>query len=88
MAVRDPFSFSDPNRMRALARAIKRFTPDHPVKIVHVCGTHEATITEHGLRRFLPEPVEVLEGPGCPVCVTPTRDIDAAVRIARSSSSP
>ena len=82
MAVRDLFSFSDPDRARALSHAIERFSPSYPVKIVHVCGTHEATITEHGLRRFLPGNVEVLEGPGCPVCVTPTRDIDAAVKIA------
>lgn len=79
-------SLSDPVRAAALARTIARLTPDYPVKIVHVCGTHEATITEHGLRRFLPEPVEVLEGPGCPVCVTPTRDIDAAVKIARKGA--
>lgn len=82
----NPLSFSDPTRARALAQVIEKFAPDHPVKIVHVCGTHEATITEHGLRRFLPEKVEVLEGPGCPVCVTPTRDIDAAVRIARKGA--
>lgn len=78
------FTFSDPTRGRALADAIAILAPPDPVKIVHVCGTHEVTITEHGLRRFLPERVEILEGPGCPVCVTPTRDIDAAVRLAEA----
>ncbi len=83
----NPLSLSDPVRASALARTVARLAPDRLVKIVHVCGTHEATITEHGLRRFLPENIEVLEGPGCPVCVTPTRDIDAAVKVARSYSS-
>ncbi len=82
----NPLSLSDPTRARTFAQVIEKLAPDHPVKIVHVCGTHEATITEHGLRRFLPDNVEVLEGPGCPVCVTPTRDIDAAVKIARKGA--
>jgi hydrogenase expression/formation protein HypD len=77
-----PFSFSDPARARALADAILLLSPPESVKIVHVCGTHELAITQHGLRRFLPERVEILEGPGCPVCVTPTRDIDLAVSLA------
>ena len=41
-------------------------------------------ITRGGLRSFLPETVDLLEGPGCPVCVTPAADIDAAIAIARS----
>ncbi|MBN1859082.1 hydrogenase formation protein HypD [Candidatus Bipolaricaulota bacterium] len=77
-----PFAFSDPVRARKLTDAIDLLAPDRPVRIVHVCGTHEATIAEHGLRGLLPRSVEILEGPGCPVCVTPTRDIDAAVKLA------
>lgn len=79
-----PFQLSDPKRARQLADAIGTLAPPEPVKIVHVCGTHEMAITQHGLRRFLPNMVEVLEGPGCPVCVTPTADIDAAVQIAEA----
>ncbi len=79
-----PFTFTDPQRARALADAILLLAPPEPVRIVHVCGTHEVAITQHGLRRFLPEQVEILEGPGCPVCVTPTRDIDLAVRLAET----
>jgi hydrogenase expression/formation protein HypD len=52
------------------------------VRIVHVCGTHEMAIAQHGLRSLLPEGVEVLEGPGCPVCVTPTVDLDRATKLA------
>jgi len=81
-----PFQLSDPVRARQLADAITILAPPTPVKIVHVCGTHEMAITQHGLRRFLPKTVEILEGPGCPVCVTPTADIDAAVQIAEAGA--
>ena len=81
-----PFQLSDPVRARQLADAIAILAPPTPVKIVHVCGTHEMAITQHGLRRFLPENVEILEGPGCPVCVTPTADIDAVVQIAEAGA--
>ena len=80
------FTFSEPKRARALADAITILAPSEPTKFVHVCGTHEITITRHGLRRFLPETVQIFGGPGCPVCVTPTRDIDAAVQIAESGA--
>jgi hydrogenase expression/formation protein HypD len=81
-----PFSLSDPVRARQMADAMAILAPPTPIKIVHVCGTHEMAITQHGLRRFLPEKVEILEGPGCPVCVTPTADIDAAVQIAEAGA--
>jgi len=46
------------------------------VKICHVCGTHEWTITHYGLRSLLPESVEVIAGPGCPVCIVPASELD------------
>jgi hydrogenase expression/formation protein HypD len=52
------------------------------VKICHVCGTHEWTITHYGLRSLLPKNVEVIAGPGCPVCVVPAAEIDEAVQLA------
>lgn len=55
-----------------------------PLRIMHVCGTHERAITKHGLRTVLPEEIEVLSGPGCPVCVTPEADIDIAIALAKS----
>jgi hydrogenase expression/formation protein HypD len=76
-----PFHFSDPLRAHRLSDAIRLLAPRRPVKLVHVCGTHEIAITRHGLRRFLPETVRVLEGPGCPVCVTPAADIETAIRM-------
>lgn len=54
-----------------------------PARIMHICGTHERTIAKFGLRSLLPKSIEVLSGPGCPVCVTPDDDIDAAVILAK-----
>ena len=64
-------------RINRLSHEIER-----RILIMHVCGSHEWTITHHGVRSLLPENVEVRAGPGCPVCVTPAADIDAAVDLA------
>ncbi|KYK36896.1 MAG: hydrogenase formation protein HypD [Theionarchaea archaeon] len=53
------------------------------VKFMHVCGTHEQSIVQYGLRSLLPENVEIIAGPGCPVCITPKYDIDTAVFLAK-----
>lgn len=55
-----------------------------PLRIMHICGTHERTISRHGLRDVLPPEIEILSGPGCPVCVTPTQDIDFAIKLAKA----
>lgn len=81
-----PFQLRDPARARALAGLLRRHAPSDPVRIVHVCGTHEMAIAQHGLRSLLPKEVEVLEGPGCPVCVTPTVDLDRAVKLAEGGA--
>jgi len=52
------------------------------VKICHVCGTHEWTITHFGLRSLLPANVEVIAGPGCPVCIIPASEFDEAIQLA------
>ncbi len=80
------FKFKDKDRARDLVQLINRKVPDRPVKIVHVCGTHEVTITENGLRSLLPDQIDIREGPGCPVCVTPTTDLDAALQLARDGA--
>ncbi|RLE57364.1 MAG: hydrogenase formation protein HypD [Thermoprotei archaeon] len=54
------------------------------VKIVHVCGTHEHTISRFGIRLILPKNVKLIAGPGCPVCITPASEIDAVIELALS----
>ncbi|NWF87647.1 hydrogenase formation protein HypD [Candidatus Bathyarchaeota archaeon] len=74
--------FRDPKLAKRLAEKIHGIAPKDTVKICHVCGTHEWTITHFGLRNLLPANVEVIAGPGCPVCVTPASEIDEAVQLA------
>lgn len=52
------------------------------LKIMEVCGTHTMAISRYGLRSLLPKEIELLSGPGCPVCVTPTGYIDTATELA------
>ena len=54
-----------------------------PLKFMHVCGTHEHTLSKYGLRPLLPKEIEILSGPGCPVCVCPAADIDKAIEIGK-----
>lgn len=74
--------FRDPALAKRVAKHIKNVAPPSPVKFCHVCGTHEWTITHHGLRSLLPENVEVIAGPGCPVCVVPAAKIDETIELA------
>lgn len=75
--------FRDPNLANQIAEKIRDIAPkEDTVKICHVCGTHEWTITHFGIRSLLPSNVEVIAGPGCPVCITPASEIDEAVELA------
>lgn len=67
---------------RGLADKIEKLVAGKEIKIMHVCGTHEYTITKSGIRSLLPKNVKVVMGPGCPVCVTPQAEIDAIVELA------
>lgn len=53
------------------------------IRVMNVCGGHEHTISLAGLRRALPPAVELIPGPGCPVCVCPEEDIRAAITLVR-----
>ncbi len=68
---------------RELLRLIERLNLNRRVKILNVCGSHEHTICRYGLRSLLPENIELIPGPGCPVCVTPQEDIVNAIELSR-----
>ncbi|BEP18450.1 hydrogenase formation protein HypD [Pyrofollis japonicus] len=53
-----------------------------PIKIMDFCGTHEYTITHFGLRSLMPPDVELIAGPGCPVCITPAYYVDVAIKLS------
>ncbi len=52
------------------------------VRLMEVCGTHTMAIFRSGIRALLPETITLLSGPGCPVCVTAQREIDAFIKLA------
>lgn len=75
--------FRDAALAERLVEKMRKLAPkERTVKICHVCGTHEWTITHFGLRELLPSSVEVIAGPGCPVCIVPASEIDEAVELA------
>lgn len=49
---------------------------------MHICGTHENTISKYNLRSLLPNNVDIIAGPGCPVCVCPAGDIEEIISLA------
>lgn len=76
--------FRDPDLAKRVAQKIRDLAPkEGTVKICHVCGTHEWTVTHFGIRNLLPTNVEVIAGPGCPVCIVPASEIDEAVQLAQ-----
>jgi len=54
-----------------------------PARLMEFCGGHTVAIMRNGIRQLLPATVEMLSGPGCPVCVTANADIDKAIALAR-----
>jgi hydrogenase expression/formation protein HypD len=68
--------FRDQALVQEAARRLGRLTPG-PATIMEVCGTHTMGVARFGLKSLLPPDIRLVSGPGCPVCVTDQRDIDA-----------
>ena len=78
--------FRDRDKAEALAvRIAELCPPDRRYKIMEICGGHTHTIYKHGLEHHLPPSVELVHGPGCPVCVIPMGRVDDAIAIARTA---
>ena len=69
---------------RSLAQEIARITQGRPLKIMEVCGGHTHTIYRHGIQDVLPREIDLVHGPGCPVCVIPMGRVDDALAIAQT----
>lgn len=67
-----------------LAQQIARLSAGCALKIMEVCGGHTHTIFRYGIEEILPPNVEMIHGPGCPVCVIPLGRVDDAIAIART----
>jgi hydrogenase expression/formation protein HypD len=75
--------YRDPSLARGLAEAIRR-RATRTWRIMEVCGGQTHTILEYGLDELVAPVVELLHGPGCPVCVTPLETLDRALALAES----
>jgi hydrogenase expression/formation protein HypD len=72
------------NKIRDIIKAIHSLIPpDRNLKIMNVCGSHEHTISFSGMRSLMPENLELIPGPGCPVCVCPESDIIHAIQLSK-----
>jgi hydrogenase expression/formation protein HypD len=81
--------FRDPDRAQRLLKEIRSLVGRivrgrrTPLGLMEVCGGHTHTIFRYGLNKLLPEEVEFIHGPGCPVCVLPRGRIDDCVELAQ-----
>jgi len=74
--------YRDPVAARALVARIAELAGDGQFTFMEVCGGHTHTIYRHGIEHMLPESVELVHGPGCPVCVIPMGRVDDAIAVA------
>ena len=65
-----------------LRAALENLVGETPLRFMEVCGTHTMALYRTGLRALLPWKLELVSGPGCPVCVTPQEDLDQAIALA------
>ncbi|MGH9514406.1 MAG: hydrogenase formation protein HypD [Terriglobales bacterium] len=73
--------YRNPRLAQSIVNEIRRIQT-RPWVIMEVCGGQTHSIVKHGIDRLLPEGIELVHGPGCPVCVTPLENIDKAHAIA------
>lgn len=74
--------YRDGNVARSLSAKLRSRT-GAPIRLMEICGTHTMAVFRHGIRSLLPATIELVSGPGCPVCVTAAEDIDRCVQLAR-----
>lgn len=81
--------FRDPQTMHALAQQIaeKAKQLSRPLRVMEVCGGHTHTVMKYGLKSLLPDQIEFIHGPGCPVCIMPKERIDQAIALAKMDNT-
>ena len=78
------FSFKDPDLGRKLLHRLEQEI-EGPFRFMEVCGTHTVALFQSGLRSLLPEGLEHLSGPGCPVCVTSSGEVALGLELAQKN---
>ena len=79
----DLAQFRNSELAHGLIRSIRELVPEGGARLMEVCGTHTVSIARAGIRQIMPEGMELLSGPVCPVCVTANRDIDTVIALCR-----
>jgi hydrogenase expression/formation protein HypD len=74
--------YRDPELAKKLLDRIHQHS-HKPARLMEFCGGHTVAIFKHGIRQLLPDNIEMLSGPGCPVCVTASADLDKAIALAK-----
>ncbi len=86
LTLKDLYSkFRDPETIKALTKEIEKeaLKLKEPMKVMEICGGHTHTIMKYGINQILPDNIEFIHGPGCPVCVMPKERIDHAIILAK-----
>ena len=86
MTIKHSEEYREPELARQLVAAIRK-TSRQPVQLMEVCGTHTMSIFRQGIRDVLPQTINLLSGPGCPVCVTSQQEIDTFIAYARQEDT-
>jgi hydrogenase expression/formation protein HypD len=78
--------FRNPEKAQALQKEIEKLSQkiDKHLKIMEVCGGHTHSIFKYGIEEILPNNIELIHGPGCPVCVMPKGRIDDAIALSQN----
>lgn len=74
--------FRAPELLQSLAEEIKLTLGDSHFRVMEVCGGHTHSIYRFGLEQLLPKNLELIHGPGCPVCILPMNRVDEGLAIA------
>jgi hydrogenase expression/formation protein HypD len=79
--------FRNQNRVKKIVRKIKSIAPQQNLNFMEVCGTHTHNFLRFGLDKLLPLQINLVSGPGCPVCVSSQEYIDKAITYSKSKNT-
>jgi len=77
--------FRNSRLVEKIAQRIRAITPPEEINIMEVCGTHTQNFYRFGLDKLLPQNINFIAGPGCPVCVSSQEYIDSAIKLTQNS---
>jgi len=78
--------FREKERILAISKLIKKEI-DRPINVMEVCGGHTHTVMKYGLKQLLPQEIDFIHGPGCPVCIMPKERIDHGIVLCQDEKN-